>query len=541
MTRLAMALLWLLICGLAYSEGATVWVASPWRHVLKSTLPDALRAVGITAARNEYEPFRIIVRAGAAPLSDVTVLASPLTGPAGALAAENIALFREHYVNIFEPSHRSTAPPGWYPDALIPFVDPVDGSELAGAMYDAAPFDVDADTNQGVWADVYVPADTAAGQYAGTVTVLAGEITVGEVPVTLTVREFALPRTFAMRSNFGGFGGRVAAGLVMDPASQDFREVESLYVDTMLAHRCIPASLGGIWPAWTREGGIDDSQSADRMRTMVEQRHVNSLPIPFRYADDPETCKAYLGGLAAYLRAHGWLGLAYIYMKDEPNTAEEYEIVRQQGALIHEADPGIKRLCTEQTVTSDPQWGDLYGAVDIWCPLWGLYDEKTARERQQLGEEIWTYTALCQGDAANPFWQIDFPPVVFRAPFWVSWRYGVTGFLYWSSVYWPPDRDPWSRPHFRDKYWGEGMLLYPGSEAGIRGPVPSIRLKLIREAMEDFEYMALAASRGQEQEVHAIVEQLARSFTDWERDPAAYLSARERIAALIAAEPTAER
>ena len=115
----------------------------------------------------------------------------------------------------------------------------------------------------------------------------------------------------------------------------------------------------------------------------------------------------------------------------------------------------------------------------------------------------------------------------------MSWRYGITGFLYWSSVYWPPDHDPWVNPHFRDKYWGEGMLLYPGKPVGVEGPVTSIRLKLIREAMEDFETMTLAAEAGRKSKVDRIVRGLARSFTDWERDPEGYMVARAELAEVI--------
>jgi len=533
-TKFGILLACLAICRIASSQEAVVWVASPWEHVLQSTEPGAGRSVTLSAAANEYEPFRIIVRAGAEPLRDVGLAASGLRGPAGELGAENITLFREHYLDVFEPSLRSTAPPGRYPDALVPFVDPGDGSELAGATYDGAPFTVEPNTNQGVWVDVYVPPDTTAGEYAGNVTVTAGGQALATVPVTLTVWGFALPETIAMRSCFGSFG-RIAKPLGMDAESEEFREVEDLYIDTMLAHRSIPSSLGPVWPEWSEETGTDDSQTGERLRTMVEDRHVNALQLPFRFRDDPEKCKAYLRDMAAYLREKGWLDLAYIYMKDEPNDAEEYEIVRQQGALIREADPGIKRMCTEQTITSNPEWGDLYGAVDTWCPLWGIYDEPTARQRQELGEEIWSYTALCQRDEKNPFWQIDFPPVVFRAPFWVSWHYGIKGFLYWSSVYWDPEKDVWTCPHFRDKFWGEGMLLYPGTEAGIKGPVTSIRLKLVREAMEDFEYMTLAAGKGGKAEVDAIVDGIARSFLDWDRNPAAYMKARQQLAEVIEA------
>jgi hypothetical protein len=272
---------------------------------------------------------------------------------------------------------------------------------------------------------------------------------------------------------------------------------------------------------------------------MVEDRHVNSLRVPFAYRSEPKKCQAYLSDIASYLRSKGWLDLAYIYLEDEPNDAEQYETVRQQGELIRES--GIKRLCTEQTVTSNPEWGTLYGAVDIWCPLWCLYDEKTARERQTLGEEIWTYTALCQGRGTAPFWQIDFAPVHFRAPFWVNWYYGVKGFLYWSSIYQAPGRDPWTRPHFRDQFWGEGLLLYPGKNVGLSGPVPSIRLKLIREALEDFEYMALASKHGHKTQVDDIVASLVSSFNDWSHDPETYMAARAKLAGLIPADSALSR
>ena len=80
------------------------------------------------------------------------------------------------------------------------------------------------------------------------------------------------------------------------------------------------------------------------------------------------------------------------------------------------------------------------------------------------------------------------------------------------------------------------MLLYPGKDAGLSGPAPSIRLKLIREALEDFEYMTLAGKQGHQAQVNEIVGSLARSFTDWNQSPEAYMTARAKLAALIAAE-----
>jgi len=59
---------------------------------------------------------------------------------------------------------------------------------------------------------------------------------------------------------------------------------------------------------------------------------------------------------------------------------------------------------------------------------------------------------------------------------------------------------------------------------------------LIREALEDFEYMTLAAQQGRKAEVDSIVDGLARSFTDWSPDPESYTAARARLATLISPE-----
>jgi hypothetical protein len=225
-------------------------------------------------------------------------------------------------------------------------------------------------------------------------------------------------------------------------------------------------------------------------------------------------------------------------MEDEPNDAMEYELVRRQGALIRSADPGIPRMCTEQTITSNPAWGNLYGAVDIWCPLWGLWNEPTAIERLANGEKLWSYTALCQGPSGTPWWQIDLDPLNFRSPMWLSWHYDITGFLYWSSNYWSiykTSQGVWEAPNFRPEYgfWGEGLLLYPGQPAGIHGFVPSIRLKLIREAMEDYEYMILASRQGKTSQVDQIVNQVVTGFQIWSRKSGDYYQAREQLANLI--------
>ena len=77
------------------------------------------------------------------------------------------------------------------------------------------------------------------------------------------------------------------------------------------------------------------------------------------------------------------------------------------------------------------------------------------------------------------------------------------------------------------------MLLYPGQPAGINGFVPSIRLKLYREAMEDYEYMVLASQNGAKDEADKIVNSVVSPFQSWSNDYKDYELAREELVKLI--------
>ena len=88
-------------------------------------------------------------------------------------------------------------------------------------------------------------------------------------------------------------------------------------------------------------------------------------------------------------RLHAWLKawdraakeldrpvLFFTYLLDEPNDEKAYREVQQWGRAVREAKSALKVMVVEQTKTQDPAWGDLYGAVDIWCPLFPLHDPR---------------------------------------------------------------------------------------------------------------------------------------------------------------------
>jgi len=92
---------------------------------------------------------------------------------------------------------------------------------------------------------------------------------------------------------------------------------------------------------------------------------------------------------------------------------------------------------------------------------------------------------------------IDRPASDHRLLGWALWRFRGD-FLRLEEVSYFPRKD--AKPLSDDprNEWGNGAraLVYPGTGAGFDGPLASIRLKLIREAAEDYEYLAMLADAG---------------------------------------------
>jgi len=566
----------LLLCSLISADVAwadmRVWTTTETRHVLRSEPPGNLREARLSVARNEWGSFQILVRADA-PIEGLRVQASDLSGPdrrrSGAIQAR---LYREHQLFLDTGTSRNADfKPDWYPDPLIPFEEhPLASQKLEGARFKAVPFDLPAGETHGFWVDIYVSTNAVAGEYRGTCRVTAGGGQEVKIPVVLTVWDFALPAVPALETEFGSpaaqlrayYRKRAAEGKDAEPRT--WVPVEAQCAQLLSEHRLNAVPPGEtLRPVPQPDGSFRiPAEKIRALREFVERYHVNALQIPHpsEIVKDPESERDRLRAwLAAFDLAAKELNqphlVFYTYLKDEPNTLEDYRYVQKWGRAVREAKSVVKVLVVEQTWTApgqggaDSAWGDLYSAVDIWCPLFSLHQQESAARRQALGETVWTYTALCQGEP-TPWWHIDYPLLNYRVPTWVVWRYRMRGLLYWGGLsYWGQVEDPWLQapcytgngaPQQGKKgivFYGEGSLVYPGRAVGCDGVVPTIRLKALRDAIEDYDYLALLERQGKASEADAIVAPLAGSFFSWERNPVAYEKARARLADLILSGP----
>ena len=148
-----------------------------------------------------------------------------------------------------------------------------------------------------------------------------------------------------------------------------------------------------------------------------------------------------------------------------------------------------------------------------------------------------------------PSFMIDHTAVRNRMMQWATFRYDMHGELLWESAAGfsncnasgPTCRgngtDGWDQQLLAGGN-GEGTLFYPGRPDVIGGeghiPVSSLRLTMIREGSEDYEYLKLAAAKVGRAKVLAVMAQVMRSATEYTDSAKDIMATRKALAKLIA-------
>lgn len=497
----------------APETGLIVWTVPSLERVGLADSPGESVNVEMMAARGEYESFQIIVQAPAGGLHGVDVDVSELSGPDGAtIDTTQFTLYRTHYVEVVEPSFdpktgNRPLGPGWYADALIPFVDPRTGNPVAGGSIPSVPVSIDEGRNQPFWVDLFVPREAAPGEYVGRYQV-ASDQGVVEGEIKLTVWPFELPLQPSLTTSFLS------------------RERTRAMRSELFRHRLMPLST----PAEDQEMAIE--------RWGLTAHHVGLYSGSQKGACDVKPPPPVDEVRALVDSAHPELML-YAYMADEIDSCvNSYEGIKAWARSLHEA--GVLSLIPMTPVPElfDDGSGTGRSAVDIWVVLPKMYEAapEHVAAAQRKGDQVWSYNALVQDDY-SPKWLIDFAPINFRIqPGFINQSLGFTGLLYWSVDRWQDE--PWVDvdTYINSNGWhfpGEGMLIYPGEQIGLDGVAPSMRLKWIRDGVEDYEYIALLKQQGQTELAMTIARSVGGDWHSWTRDPVALEQARRELAAAL--------
>ena len=495
--------------------GPKVWLVSGMDRVALNQWQDSVPITTIYAAKGEYEAFQLVVRAPQGGLSNASVTIGDFQDTSGLRLP--VTLYREHFVYadnvardyLDESTYRATntaQSAGWYPDALIPFVDPDTGQPLQGQLR-AQPFNVESRRNEIIWADVFVPREVVAGTYTSQYTVSTQE---GEIigAVTLVVWDFTLPLKPSLNSSFLIWKDETKETLV-----------------ELLKHKLMPATV-----------------PVEMQEELIREWGLSAVRLPFFSGADYSTCTMKPSPSVEEFKAQTQMQdqelLIYVYASDEISNCPNLDDDIKEWARNTRAG-GAKNLIVMTPRPSLYDDGTGQSVADIWViqadQMMDATSSKYIQQVQNQGDEIWSYTALAWNPAA-PKWALNFGSMNHRIlPGFINQRYDMTGLLYWRIDDW--SNDAWNRikrsdvpPDYPS---GEGMLMYPGDKVGLQGAVASMRLKWIREGIEDYEYIQILKSLGREAIAMDIVQSVAQDWYRWNKEPRGLEEARQKLAAAI--------
>jgi hypothetical protein len=533
-----------------------------WTHVLSSFHkvrpgddPRGGSAAHLSLGRGECEGFQIFATPGA---QKVDVSLDALRGPGDPLRPR---VYREEFVEVRTASNTEGAT-GLWPDPLIPVED-----AFSGEKRKALPHDSTKERPLVLYVELCVPQAQPPGRYTGQLFVSSSNRPKARIPVAATVNAFALPATSSLPNTFGISIYSVALGHGIRPESEEGRALLHRYARSALAHRITLHGMGiDPIPVSRRDGklALDFSAYDREMAPFLEGAALPSgarfttaeVRMDPRLTDEKER-RAYLRAFRRHFDEKGWTAQLFFYAKDEPKP-EDRPLVLQQSRDAR----SVGRLPVLVTAPLDPE---LTPAADIVAPLLNCFFERSGPQtcpriasmrevRAAAGpsKQVWWYQACpshgCDsgpfGDGALdrvysgwPSYMVDHPATLNRAMGVLGWLAGIDGELYYATVLAYNYRDPWKEGVWDFGGNGEGTLFYPGTPARVGGkthlPVESLRMKHLRDGLEDYEYLHLLAALGDEEFARSRARSLARNGYEIERDPAKWEEVRRQITARL--------
>jgi hypothetical protein len=475
----------------AATDALTVWGDRPEARIYPATAvpSDAApaSAIALVAPGRGHDLYQLAVRP-ARPAAPIALVFRAPQGP-GPMPLESLCYRVARSVNVQRVRDKSF-PLGPTPD---PLVQP------------GQPESVEAHQNTLFWIEWSPPLGSSPGVYRTAVDVVAGGHTLASVALELRRWAFDLPEVSHYRSMV------LVAPTTIQRFYRGLPELAAyrLAWDLLAANRLSGFNV----VAWPGVSPLADGRPQfdwkrfDALLAAAKQYRATAITIGPMFGGgcgqgwlphkllghvplaDPEFDACYVElnrQIAARLRSAGMMDKVYVYPYDEPEPDYMDKIARLCD-LVHQGAPDLKCLMTVDPELAKPLWGK----VNAWIMPDTAARVETIRARRAAGDEIWIYNMTAA---------IEDPPLEHRLYMWRAMQLGAQGGLLWNSCWWN-GINPWENPTAESVPVGrksEGLYRYQAGQASLfypapsgQGPlVPSLRLSLIRQGVEDFDLIA---------------------------------------------------
>jgi hypothetical protein len=552
------------------SYPSNIWVTDTMTKLLQNTGnvgacpgPSGNKWITVHGTQNEFVDFQVHYHDSGAGTTGLNFTVSNFTQTAPSSFTINCATqgqciaYREAYINV--NTHVSSISAtyynqvGFYPDPLIPPVDPYHGQTTS-----AWPFNVTASQNQSAWVDIHVPANAPSGYYSGSVTVSNSGGTLAVLPIIIAVWQWPSAGSMPAQSSLGyamgtsgfsdlcvqAYGSYSSCSSYPGSGGSNDTAVTLMDIDfgkLMADHRIGSGSL--TYPPPTTNFTAYETNFGPLLNGTSPTLITGAKWSAAQYTPGTGNL-GFVQNWMTEFKNQNWLpNTLFTYSCDEPPSGCAWASINTTATSLHASNPPMPGLVT--TNLANATTNGVLNGIDIMVPIINDLDPQGGSSQRSSYNAwlagtatpsgpkrlIWSYqscesTGTCSNgtvggaQATWPNYNIDGKPAANRAMEWMSYRNQVSGELYYSATgCWLANscsngsiigNDPWASYEYSFGGWGNGTFVYPGitGKVGtITTPfwVPNILLKQVRDGMQDYEYMVVLNAKGQGSTVNSAI------------------------------------
>jgi hypothetical protein len=539
-------------------------------------------------AKNEVVSFNVVLEAATSKATKVSVSLGDLTGPGGTVirsaprtadklfdwTTTEAELFYVRYVQIKGLSQQAYGAMASWQEATFPKRAQCPGMmqstpdskptgsgcawtqrPVANKFYPdiAVPlelvptFDIAASSNQSIWADVYIPKAAPSGIYGAILSISENGAVTHKVPVSLRVRNFALPDAPSAKTmlvtSYGDISPRYVGVAYPNPGTKEDMLVQTaLRNQRLMAHRHRISLIGDDANQTGNQPGSDYVSVLDGSFFSAKNGYAGpgtgtgqDVYSIGTYGDITEGATqsqftSAFNGWETWFEANFPNTERFVYLCDEIDCTQKSPTLATQlqwWAAISGAGSKLHTLATQNLLDapkalSDPTstWPFSQGVSGASTTTGGTTTaDQTAADAVVAAEptrRLFSYNGQRPG-AGSIATEDD--GVALREQPWGQYKKKLDRWFWWEATYYNDNQaglgtvdlftsaNTFGAASSDSSYGttgganGNGVLFYPGTDTmftsssyGIAGPIASLRLKHWRRGLEDVDYLTLAAA-----------------------------------------------